>query len=203
MCVCVCVCVCVHTSSRNHTSWMMPEAWVSQAPSLEDPHTSNGLLLFVPGFACSLCRVNNTRDDSPWTSRRSNQSIEKEISPDYSLEGLMLKLKLQYFSHLMWRANSLEKTLMLCKIQDRSRGDDRGWYGWMASLTQWTWVWASSESSWWTGRPGVLQSMGLQRVGHDWATKLNWITMNYELLIICKWGYTNWGSFQISFDTDF
>ena len=53
-------------------------------------------------------------------------------------------------------------------------GDDRGWYGWMASLTQWTWVWVNSGSWWWTGRPGMLQSMGSQRVGHSWATELNW-----------------------------
>ena len=80
----------------------------------------------------------------PWTARRSNQSILREISPEYSLEGLMLKLKLQYFGHLMWRADSLEKTLMLGKIEGRRRRDDRGWNGWMASLIQWTWVWASS-----------------------------------------------------------
>ena len=55
-------------------------------------------------------------------------------------------------------------------------GDDKGWDGWMASLTRWTWVWTSSESSWWTGRPDVLQSMGSQRVRHDWATELNWTT---------------------------
>ena len=76
----------------------------------------------------------------PWTARRSNQSILKEISPEYSLEGLMLKLKLQYFGHLMWRADSFEKPLMLGKIEGGRRRDDRGWDGWMASLTQWTWV---------------------------------------------------------------
>ena len=78
----------------------------------------------------------------PWTTRRSNQSILKEISPEYSLEGLMLKLKLQYFGHLMWRADSLEKTLMLGKIEGRNRRrwEDRGWDGWMASPTQWMWV---------------------------------------------------------------
>ena len=104
----------------------------------------------------------------PWTARRSNQSILKEISPEYSLEGLMLKLKLQYFGHLMWRTNSLEKTLRLGKIEGGTR---RGWrrMRWMASPTQWTWVWASSRSWWWTGKPGVPQSMGLQRVRHDWA----------------------------------
>ena len=76
----------------------------------------------------------------PWIIRRSNQSILKEINPDYSLEGLMSKLKLQYFGHLMWRAYSFEKTLMLGKIEGRSRRDDRGWDGWMASLTWWTWA---------------------------------------------------------------
>ena len=82
----------------------------------------------------------------PWTARRSNQSILKEISPECSLKGLMLKLKLQYFGHLMWRADSFEKTLMLGKIEGRRRRDDRGWDGWMASPTRWTWVWVDSES---------------------------------------------------------
>ena len=114
-----------------------------------------------------------------WTARRSNQSILKEISPEYSLEGLMLKLKLLYFGHLMWRADSLEKTLILGKIEGRKRrGQQRGWEGWMASVTWWTWVWASFGSWWWIGKPGVLQSMGLQRVRHDWATELNW-TVGY------------------------
>ena len=110
----------------------------------------------------------------PWTARRSNQSILKEINPEYSLEGLMLKLKLQYFGHLMWRTDSLEKTLMLGKTGAGGEGDDRGWDGWMASPTQWTWVWVNSRSWWWTGRPGVLWFMGSQRVGHDWVTELNW-----------------------------
>ena len=109
----------------------------------------------------------------PWTARRSNQSILKEISPEYSLEELMLKLKFQYFGHLMWRTDSFEKTLMLGKIQGtRRKGKNGGWDGWMASLTQWTWIWVSSGSWWWTGRPGVLQSMGSQRVGHNLATEL-------------------------------
>ena len=82
----------------------------------------------------------------PWNARRSNQSILKEINPEYSLEGLILKLNLQYLSHLIWRDDSLEKTLMLGKIEGRRRkGDDRGLDGWMASLTQWTGVWASSR----------------------------------------------------------
>ena len=72
----------------------------------------------------------------PWTARKSNQSILKEISPEYSLEGLMMKLKFQYFGHLMQKANSLEKPLMLGKTE-RGEGDNRGPDGWMASLTQW------------------------------------------------------------------
>ena len=98
----------------------------------------------------------------PWTARRSNHSILKEISPECSLEGLMLKLKLQYFGHLMRRVDSLEKTLMLGGIGSGGEGDDRGWDGWMASQTQGGWVWVNSRSCWWTGRPGVLQFMGLQ-----------------------------------------
>ena len=113
-----------------------------------------------------------------WTARRSNQSILKEISPGYSLEGLMLKLKLQYFGHLMLNTDSFEKTLMLGKIEVGGEGDDRGWGSWMASPTQWTWVWVNSGSWWWTGRPGVLHSMGSQRVRHDWATELNWAECN-------------------------
>ena len=87
----------------------------------------------------------------------------------------MLKLKLPYFGHLMGRTDSLEKTLME-RLKAGGEGDDRGWDGWMASPTQWTWVWASSRNWWWTGRPGVLQSMGSQRVGYDRATELNWTT---------------------------
>ena len=95
-----------------------------------------------------------------------------------SLEGMMLKLKLQYCGHLMRRVDSLEKTLMLGGIGGRKEGDDRGWDGWMTSLAQWTWVWVNSGSWWWTGRPGVLRFMGSQRVRHDWATELNWTELN-------------------------
>ena len=104
----------------------------------------------------------------PWTARRPNQSILKEISPEYSLEGLILKLKLQYFGHLMQRADSFEKILMLWKLKEK------GWDSWMASPTQWTWIWVNSKSWWWTGRAGVLQSMRLQKAGHAWGTELNW-----------------------------
>ena len=85
----------------------------------------------------------------------------------------MLKLKLQFFGHLIRRADSLEKILMLGKTEGKRMGD-RGWDGWMASLTRWMWVWVNYRSWWWTGRPGVLQFMGSKRVRHDWATELNW-----------------------------
>ena len=120
----------------------------------------------------------------PWTARRSNQSILKEISPGCSLEDLILKL--QYFGHLMWRADSFEKILMLGKIKGRRReGNDRGWDGWMASLTQWTWVWVNSGSWWWTGRPGVLQSTGCKEL--DTTEQLSWTEVRidwFELLAV-------------------
>ena len=97
-----------------------------------------------------------------WTARRSNQSILKEINTEYSLEGLMLKLKLQYLGHLMQRANSLEKTLMLGKIEGKRKSR---WQRmrWLDSITtQWTWIWANSERQWRTGKPGMLQSMRSQ-----------------------------------------
>ena len=121
-------------------------------------HLVKAMVFLVVMYVCESCAVKKTelwRTDIfelwywrrllrvPWTERRSNQSILKEINPEYSLEGLKQKLKLQYFGRLMWKANSLEKTLMLGTIEGK-KGDDRGWDGWMASLTQWTWVWGNS-----------------------------------------------------------
>ena len=110
----------------------------------------------------------------PWTARRSNQSILKEISQGVHWKDWCWG----------WNSNNLATS---CEelthwkrpwcwegLRARGEGDDRGWDGWMASPTQWTWVWVNSRSWWWTGRPGVLQFMGLQRVGHDWVTELNW-----------------------------
>ena len=100
----------------------------------------------------------------------------------------MLKLKLQYFGHLMRRTDSLEKTLMLGKIEGRRRRDDRGWDGWVASLTRWTWVWVDSGSWWGTGRPGVLQSMESQsRTRLSNWTELNWISIvASSSSLVCK-----------------
>ena len=107
----------------------------------------------------------------PWTARRSDQSILKDISPEYSLEGLMLKLKLQSWCEEL---THLKRHWCWERLKVGGEGDDRGWDSWMASLTWWTWVWASSGSWWWTGEPGMLQFMGSQKVIHDWATELNW-----------------------------
>ena len=139
---------------------------------------------WVPKNWCFWSAVLEKTLESPWTARRSNQPILKEISPGCSLEGLMLKLKLQYFGHLMWRVDSLEKTLILGGIRGRRRGENRGWDGWMASPTQWTWVWVNFRNWWWTGRPGVLQSMGSQRVLSNW-TELNLKIENY--LDVFQW----------------
>ena len=110
----------------------------------------------------------------PWTARRSSQSILKEISPEYLLEGLMLKLNLQYFGHLTWRTDSFENILMLGRIEGGRR---RGWQRirWLDGITDsMDMLLSKSGSWWWTGRPGVLQSMGLWRVRHDWVTEVNW-----------------------------
>jgi len=111
----------------------------------------------------------------------------KEVSPEYSLEGLVLKLKLQYFGH--WCEEPTHWKRPWCwEWLKVGEGDDRGQDSWMVSPTQWTWVWASSGSWWWTGKPGMLQSMGLQRVGHNWATELNWTICKID----SQWKFAVW-----------
>ena len=105
-----------------------------------------------------------------WTERRPVNP--KGNHTEYSLEGLMLKLKLQYFGHLM--LTHWKRPWCWERLKAGGEGDDRGWDCWIASPTWWTWVWVGSGSWWWTGRPGVLQSMRSQRVRHHWATELNW-----------------------------
>ena len=114
--------------------------------------------------------------ESPWTARRSNQSILKEI--------LNIHWRDWCWS---WSSNTLatwceelthwKRPWCWERLKAWGEGDDRGWDGWMASPTWWTWVWASSGNWWWTGKPGMLQSMGSQKDRHDWATELNWTTI--------------------------
>ena len=116
-----------------------------------------------------------------WTTRSSNQSNLKETNTEFSLEGLMPMF--QYFCHMMQGTNSLEKTLMLGKMKAGGEGNNRGQDGWMASPTQWTWVWANSGRWWRTGKFRMLQSMGLQRIIHDWATEQK--QQQSKILISC------------------
>ena len=109
----------------------------------------------------------------PWTARTSNQSTLKEISPEYSLEALMWSWNSSTLTTWCEELTHWKRPWCWERLKAGGEGDDRGWDGWMASLTQWTWVWASSGSCWWTGNPGVLQSMGLQRVRYDWVNELN------------------------------
>jgi len=116
---------------------------------------------------------------------QGDQTIQSQGNQSWIfMEGLMLKLKLQYSDHLMRRTDSLKKTLILGNIEGRRRRHNRYWDVWMASLIWRTWVWASSGSWWRTEKPGVLQSMGSQRIGHDWTTELNWIYKTSE------WGHS-------------
>ena len=134
----------------------------------------------------------------PWTARRFNQSILKEISPGCSLEGLMLNWN---SSTLVTSCEELThwKRLWCCEgLGAGGEGDDRGWDGWKASPTRWTWVWVNSGSWQGTGRPGVLQFMGLQRVGHDWATELNWMTHDIFLCDCLLFTFLGEGSVQMS-----
>ena len=122
--------------------------------------------------------------ESPLDSKEIKPDNPKG-NPEYSLEGLMLKLKFQYFGHLMWRTDSWKKPWCWKRLKAGDEGDDRGWDGWMASPTLWTWVWASPGNLWWTGKPCVLQSMGSQRVEHDWATELNWCVAANSPWYVC------------------
>ena len=122
----------------------------------------------------------------PWTVRRSNQSILKEISPEYSLEGLMLKLKLQY--SFIWCKELTHWKRPWCweRLRAGGEGDDRGWGAWMVLLTRWTWVWVDSRNWWWTGRPGMLQYMGLQSLTwlSDWTELSGTSHLSEHLLYI-------------------
>ena len=110
----------------------------------------------------------------PWTARRSNQSILKELVLNIHWKDWCWSWNSSTFATCCEELTHLKRPWYWERLTAGGEGDDRGWDGWMASLTQWTWVWGDSGSWWWTGKPGVLQSMGSQRVGHDRATELNW-----------------------------
>ena len=136
------------------------------------------LYLFLLCHLSSIFLVINNSQEArsySWESLGLQHQISQlqEINPEYSLEGLMLKLRLQYFGHLMWRTEPTHWKISWCweRLKVGGEGDNRGWDGWIASPTQWTWVWANSRRWWWTGKTGVLQSMGSQRVRHNWATE--------------------------------
>ena len=157
-------------SSSQGYSFSSGHVWMWELDCEED---------WVPKNWCFWSVVLEKTLESPWTARRSNQSILKEISPGISLEAIMVKLKLQYFGHLMWRVDSLERLWCWDGFGAGGEGDDRGWDGWMASLIRWMWVWVYSGSWWWTGRPGMLQFIGSQRVRQDWVTEMNWSELNW------------------------
>ena len=119
----------------------------------------------------------------PWTVRRSNQSILKEISPGCSLEGLMLKLKLNTLATWCEELTHLKRPWCWERLRAGGEGDDRRWDGWMVSPTQRTWVCVNSGSWWWTGRPGMLRFIGSQGIRHDWATEMNWTELNPRKII--------------------
>ena len=127
------------------------------------------------------CGVGEDNLESSWTARRSNQSTLKEISPEYSLEGLMWSWNCNTLA--TWCENPTHWKRPWCwdRLKLGGEGDDRGWDGWMATPTRWTWVWAGSGCWWWIGKSGVLQSMGSQEVWHDWV---NWTELNKQESIL-------------------
>ena len=128
-------------------------------------------------YRCESWTIKKAEWVGEWSRSVVSNSLRphflKEISPEYSLERLMLNLK--YSNTLAtWceELTHLKRPWCWERLKARGEGDDRGWHGWIASPTRWTWVWASSGNWWWTGKPGMLQSIGLQRVGHNWVTEL-------------------------------
>ena len=137
---------------------------VSQAESQENQTCGTLMLDFLSPEPCVIHTQTHTHTHIH--TARSDQSIIKEINPEYSLEGLMLNLKLQYLGHLMWRANCLERPRCWGRLRARE-GGHREWNGWMSRLTQWTRIWADSGRCWGTGKSGVLQFIGSPRSRHN------------------------------------
>ena len=124
----------------------------------------------------------------PWTARRSNQSFLKEISPGVLWKDWCWTWNSNTLATWFKELTHLKRPWSWERLRAGGKGDDREWDGWMASLTQWTWVWVDSGSWWWTGRPGMLRFMGSQRVGHDWMTELNWTDIVvYSVQNVCNY----------------
>ena len=134
----------------------------------------------------------------PWTARTSSQSILKEIRMGVHWKDWCWSSNSNPLATWCEELTHWKRPWCWERLRAGGEGNDRGWAGWMASPMQWTWVWVNSRSWWWTGRPGLLQSMGLQRTGHDWVAKLNWTktqhkwiisshTINYQMAIIKSW----------------
>ena len=124
----------------------------------------------------------------PWTARRANQSILKEISPEFHWKDWCWSWNSNILDPWCKELTHWKRPWCRERLKEGGEGDDRGWNGWMASPTQWTWVWVNSGSCWWTGRPDMLQSMGSQRLGHDSVTELNW----YRILYSYENEYSYW-----------
>ena len=116
-----------------------------------------------------------------WTARRFNHSILKEISPEYSLKDWGWSWNSNILTTWCEQLTDLKRPWCWARLKEGGEGDGKEWDGWMASLSQSTWVQVNSMNWWWTGRPGMLQSMGSQRVGHNWAIKLNWFYCKYRI----------------------
>ena len=119
----------------------------------------------------------------PWTARRSNQSILKEVSPEVHWKDWCWSWNSNTLATWHEEQTHLKSPWCWERLRAGGEGDDRGWDGWMASPTQWTWVCISSGGWWRTGKPGVVQSMRSQRVGHNWETELNWFSMTVMIIM--------------------
>ena len=129
---------------------------------------------WVPKKWCFWTVVLEKTLESPLDCKKIQPVHSKEISPGCSLEGMMLSWSSRTLATSCEELTHWKRRWCWEELGAGGEGDNRGWDGWMASPTQWTWVWVDSGSWWWTGRPGMLPFMGLQRVGHDWETELNW-----------------------------
>ena len=138
---------------------------------------------WVPKNWCFWTAVLRKTLESPLDCEEIQPVHPKGDQPWVFIGRIDVEAETQYFGHLMWRADSFEKTLIWEGLRAGGEGNDRGWDGWMISPTQWTWVWVNSGSFYWSGKPGVLRFMGSQRVGHNWAAELNWYIYTYT----CIW----------------